>query len=68
LRKKEAMKRKRHLIICPVLRLKGMAMCAKNGPHAHALLIHHSLSDSLERKARKERLAIVAAKAAIVIG
>jgi hypothetical protein len=45
-----------------------MAICAANMPNAHAALNRHLLSDSLERKAAKEGLAMVAVAAVAVIG
>ncbi len=56
------------MIAYPVLWLNGTAICAANMPNAHAAQNHHSLSDSLERKAAKEELAMVATAAAAVIG
>jgi hypothetical protein len=45
-----------------------MAICTANMPNTHATLNHHSLLDSLERKAAKEGLMMVAAAAVAVIG
>jgi hypothetical protein len=56
------------MIACPVSWLNGTAVCAANIPNAHVALNHYSLSDSSERKAAKEGLAMVAAAAAAVIG
>jgi hypothetical protein len=56
------------MIACPMLWLNGTAICAANIPNAHAALNHHLMSDSLERKAAKEGLAMVASAAAAVIG
>jgi hypothetical protein len=56
------------MIACPVSWLNGTAICTANMPNAHAALNHHSLSDSSERKAAKEGLAMVAMAAATVIG
>jgi hypothetical protein len=53
---------------CPVSKSNGTAICTANIPNAHAALNLHLLSNSLERKAAKEGLAIVAAAAVDVIG
>ncbi len=45
-----------------------MAICTANMPNAHASLQGYLLSDSLERKAAKDGISMVAAVAAVVIG
>ncbi len=48
--------------------LNGTAICTANMPNAYAALNRHLLPDSLERKAAKEGLAMVATAAAAIIG